>query len=279
MPLTDLVRHLNHRQTLRGGEGRFDLVDGRAALRVGEWLLGSAFQPVVDASSGHAIGHEAQLAVQAGPAGVPAQALFLGMDSADAVAQLDGLCRQLHALNFLLEPAHQGFLSLNVHPCTAARWRAHAVTVLDPVLMRCGLQPEQLVLEFADDGFGSPLALATAIDACRREGHRVALDNYGRHSADLRRVEALMPDIVKLDSSVIGHSGHLSLARRVLMGLTAEFRRMGVVAVCQWIENPLQLQVARDVGVDWLQGRLLGRPQPRCVPTLPDRPRRERAAA
>ena len=106
-----------------------------------------------------------------------------------------------------------------------------------------------------------------------------ALDNFGRHSADLRRVEALMPDIVKLDSSIIGHSGHLSLARRVLMGLMGEFRRMGVVAVCQWVENPLQLQVARDVGVDWLQGRLLGRPQPRCVPTLPDRPRRERAAA
>lgn len=279
MPLTELVRHLNHRHALRGGEGRLDLVEGRAVLRVGDWLLGSEFQPVVDARSGHAIGHEARLAVQAGPAGLPSQALFLALEHAEAVIQVDRLCRHLHALNFLVEPARRGFLSLNVHPCTAAHWGVHPVTVLDPVLMRCGLLADQLVLEFPDDGFGSALPLAAAIDACRREGHRVALDNFGRHSADLRRVEALMPDIVKLDSSIIGHSGHLSLARRVLMGLAAEFRRLGVVAVCQWIENPLQLQVARDVGVDWLQGRLLGRPTGRCVPVMPEIPLREPAAA
>jgi EAL domain-containing protein (putative c-di-GMP-specific phosphodiesterase class I) len=37
------------------------------------------------------------------------------------------------------------------------------------------------------------------------------------------------------------------------------------------------LQVARDAGVDWLQGYLIGRPAPACLP-LP-RPRHSREAA
>ena len=63
------------------------------------------------------------------------------------------------------------------------------------------------------------------------------------------------------------------------MALVTEFRRTGVVAVCQWIENPLQLQVARDAGAGWLQGRLLGAPALHCLPVADIRRRREREAA
>jgi len=45
----------------------------------------------------------------------------------------------------------------------------------------------------------------------------------------------------------------------------------------QCIENPLQLQVARDAGADWLQGKLIGRPALNCLPVI--RPRRPREAA
>jgi hypothetical protein len=64
--------------------------------------------------------------------------------------------------------------------------------------------------------------LAVAIAEYRERGYRVAIDNFGRHSADLDRLEALAPDIVKLDRCLIGHFGHLSLAKRVMTELAAE---------------------------------------------------------
>jgi EAL domain-containing protein (putative c-di-GMP-specific phosphodiesterase class I) len=63
--------------------------------------------------------------------------------------------------------------------------------------------------------------------AYRERGYRVAIDNFGRHSACLDRLEALAPDLVKLDRSLIGHAGHLSLAKRVMTELSAEIRRLG----------------------------------------------------
>jgi len=59
--------------------------------------------------------------------------------------------------------------------------------------------------------------------------------------------------------------------------LAVEIRRLGAQVACQCIEHPLQLDVARDAGVDWLQGFLFGQPSASCQPIV--RPRRSRAAA
>ena len=59
--------------------------------------------------------------------------------------------------------------------------------------------------------------------------------------------------------------------------LAAEARRLGLQLGIQCIENPLQLQVAREAGADWLQGNLVGRPAEACLPIV--KPRRPRQAA
>ena len=282
MPLTELVHYFNKRRRLArpgaGGEG-FEIVDGRVRLRFAGRVLGTLFQPVVGQGEAGVIGHEAHLQVVAGDAGgVPAQAVFLEARDDDELVHLDRSVRTLHALNFLLEREQRGgFLSLNVHPQLIRSVSDHHGHVFEGVLARCGLTPDRIVLELADDGFGDPARLAVAIAEYRERGYRIAIDNFGRHSADLERLERLAPDVVKLDRSLIGHFGHLSLAKRVMTELAAEARRLGLQLAIQCIENPLQLQVAREAGADWLQGHLLGRPAVGCLPVV--RPRRPRRAA
>ena len=93
----------------------------------------------------------------------------------------------------------------------------------------------------------------------------------------LARLEELAPDIVKLDRSLSGHAGQLSLARQVMMALVPELRRLGLRVFSQCIENAQQRRLATDLGVDGLQGHLIGRPAEHCQPIR--RPRRRRAAA
>ena len=279
VPLTELVHYFNKRRRLArpGGDGDgFEIVDGRVRLRFAGRVLGTLFQPVMGQGGTGVIGHEAYLQVLAGEAGqMPAQAVFLDTRDDEELVHLDRTVRTLHALNFLLErEQHGGFLSLNVHPQLIRSVSDHHGHVFEGVLARCGLTPDRIVLELADDGFGDPARLAAAIAEYRERGYRVAIDNFGRHSADLER---LAPDIVKLDRCLIGHFGHLSLAKRVMTELAAEARRLGLQLAIQCIENPLQLQVAREAGADWLQGHLLGRPAAGCLPIA--RPRRPRRAA
>ena len=281
VPLTELVHYFNKRNRLaRGatGEDEFGIVDGRVQARFRGRVLGTLFQPVVE-RSGHVLGHEAYLQVLEGEGlGVPAHAAFLDARDDEELVHLDRVARTLHALNFLLEREQQGgWLSLNVHPQLIRAVRDHHGHVFETVLSRCGLTPERIVLELTDDGFESLPRLAGAIAEYRERGYRVAIDNFGRHSSDLERLETLAPDIVKLDRSLIGHAGHLSLAKRVMTDMSEEIHGLGLTVVSQCIENPLQLQVARDAGADWLQGNLIGRPALNCLPVI--RPRRPREAA
>lgn len=282
VPLTELVHFFNKRsQFARAGaeEMGLEFSGGRVHARFGGRLLGSAFQPIVERVSGRVVGHEAYLQVLAGEGlTLPAQAVFLDTQDDEALIHLDRLVRTLHALNFLLQRGQAGaFLALNVHPQLIRVVPDHHGQVFEGVLSRCGLTPERVVLEITDDGFGDPSRLACAIAEYQERGYRIALDNFGRHSSALDRLEALAPDIVKLDRSLAGHAGHLALARRVASELVPEIRRLGMLITSQYIEHAEQLELAQDLDIDWLQGHLLGHPSQDCKPTLT--PRRRRLAA
>ncbi len=278
VPLTELVHYFNKRNRLvcsAADEDCFAIVDGQVQARFRGNVLTTLFQPVVERASGHVIGHEAHLRVVTGEwAGMAAQGVFLETRDDQELVYLDRLARTLHALNFLQErEQHGGFLALNIHPQLLRAVRGHHGHAFEATLARCGLTPERIVLELADDGFDKLECIRGAIDAYRERGYRVAIDNFGRHTACLDRLEALAPDVVKLDRSLIGHAGHLSLAKRVITELSGEIRRLGAQVVGQCIENPLQIQVAQEAGVDWLQGYRLGRPAAHCLPVVRLRPR------
>lgn len=274
MPLTELVHYFNKRNRLDGegsGEDGFEIADGRVRARLGGSLHGTLFQPLVERSSGRVDGHEACLqSLSRAAETVPAQALFLDARDDAELVRLDRNARTLHALNFLLQrDQRDGFLSLNVHPQLIRSVRDHHGQVFESVLARCGLTPERIVLELNDDGFESAAQLAVAIAEYRARGYRVAIDNFGRHSASLERLALLGPDIVKLDRSLVGHAGHLDTARRVVSGLVPEIHRLGMQVVIQFIETPLQRELALESGADWLQGYRIARPAPDCRPVIP----------
>jgi len=282
VPLTELVRYFNKRNPLaRGGaqEEGLEFSAGRVRARVGNRLLGSVFQPLVERASGRVVGHEAHLHVLAGDGlALPAQAVFLDAQDDAELVHLDRLVRTLHALNFLLQREQSGgFLALNVHPQLIRAVPDHHGKVFESVLSRCGLTPGRVVLEITDDGFADPARLACAIAEYRERGYRIALDNFGRHSSALDRLEVLAPDIVKLDRSLAGHGGHLALARRVVSELVPEIRRLGMLITSQHIEHAEQLELAKDLDIDWLQGHFLGHPDQDCKPIV--KPRRRRLAA
>lgn len=282
MPLTELVHYFNKRNQLaRAGDAemRLELSAGRVHACFGGRLLGSAFQPIVARASGRVVGHEAYLRILAGDGlTLPAQAVFLDTQDDEELIHLDRLVRTLHALNFLLQREQSGgFLALNVHPQLIRAVPDHHGQVFESVLSRCGLTPERVVLEITDDGFGDPARLARAIAEYQERGYRVALDNFGRHSSTLDRLEALAPDIVKLDPSLAGHAGNLVLARRVAAELVPEIRRLGMLITSPYIAHAEQLELAQELGFDWLQGNLLGSPGEDCKPILT--PRRQRLAA
>lgn len=269
MPLTELIHYCNDRNRERYGElGREDALyaaGGRIRARLqcsaGALTLESAFQPIANSRDGKLAGHEALIRAQhADGRSFTADELFAPLTDEEVVF-VDRLCRTVHVLNFLLQGDARQELFLNLHPRHVLAVSADHGLVFEEILRRCGLTPQQLVLEMRDSGALDWRQREIAIHNFRRRGYRVAVDNFGRDRGDIERLRDLDVDIVKLDASLLQPEADARLQRAVELA-----QDLGALTVAEGIESPAQLAQARRGGVDRLQGFLLGAPQPVCQP-------------
>jgi EAL domain-containing protein (putative c-di-GMP-specific phosphodiesterase class I) len=102
--------------------------------------------------------------------------------------------------------------------------------------------------------------LTSALDALRRRGVRVAVDDAGAGYASLRHILRIKPDLIKLDVSLISGIEHDRAKLALAAGITAFAREMGTMVVAEGIETAAQLECLAALGVDYAQGYHLGRP-------------------
>lgn len=250
--------------------------------------LASAFQPIFR-TSGEIIGREALLraaSIQHG-ALTPDTAFDLATE-ADKLVLFDRLVRTLHLLGYSNGFAESELLFLNVHPRLLTRVSDHG-RIFEQILHYYSVPTSRVVIEIKQSAIESDVRLAQAVANYRSLGYKIAVDDFGAaHSgiarinnptrryrslvsnedtAELNRVIALRPDIVKLDGAVIQAAEHTSSAAAVIHGLVNIFHGIGAQVVIEGIETPTQLAIAQDTGADLLQGYFLGYPHfvPKCL--------------
>ncbi|MBS1160913.1 MAG: hypothetical protein H6R15_3332 [Proteobacteria bacterium] len=245
MPLTDLIRYFNSTDTA-GDSTLYGDGAGAAAWHDG-LRLRSLFQPIVDIESGQVVGHQAFLAASRDDgAAITAEEAYAACQTAEAVVQFDRLCRTLHALNFLAQRRHAGgYLQLSVHPRHLLAVPARHGLVFEAVLKRCGLAPDDLVLELASGPLLDDQRLADAVNNYRARGYRIALTGDGEHP------ELFAVDIIKRPLGALSEIGQDCPAKIHVSDISqaGEFAQ------------------ARQLGARLGQGRLFGEARAACVST------------
>jgi diguanylate cyclase (GGDEF)-like protein len=128
-------------------------------------------------------------------------------------------------------------------------------------LAESGLPPEALTLEVTERVLvedGGPMV--DRLTDLRRLGVRLAIDDFGTGYASLAYLRGLPVDIIKIDPSFVAGLGHdetLTLLTRTIVQVG---RHLGIQVVAEGIEDPLQLQLLREMGCGYGQGFLVGRP-------------------
>lgn len=240
-----------------------DSPGGQAGLVAGTYAgfhLHSVFQPLFAAAALRPAAHEALLRVRDETGGeVPLAAVFATAEHRQEIVHLDRLCRTVHALNFVRQAPGGGDLFLNVHASHLLSITSHG-QVFETLLGYCGLKPTQVVLEILEARIDDLGRLQDAVSAYRQRGYRVAIDDFGCQHSNFDRLWQLTPDIVKLDRSLIVQAMVNPRARRILPGLVDIIHDLGAQVVCEGIETRDQHVLARDAGVDLLQGYFYARP-------------------
>ena len=96
----------------------------------------------------------------------------------------------------------------------------------------------------------------------RADGLRIAVDDTGAGFASLRHVLRLGADIIKLDRSLISGLEHDPVRHALVGALTRFAAETGSRVVAEGVETEGELMAVQGLGVQCVQGYLLGRPAP-----------------
>ena len=101
-----------------------------------------------------------------------------------------------------------------------------------------------------------------AIEAARRNGLQLAIDDFGSGYSSLGLLHALPVDGVKIDRSFVWDLEASRPARAVVRAVVGLADELGMRAIGEGVETPGQLRALRDAGTRYAQGFLFAKPVP-----------------
>jgi diguanylate cyclase (GGDEF)-like protein len=135
-------------------------------------------------------------------------------------------------------------------------------TLVDQLLSRYDVAPRQLVLEITE---GAMLAdVEAAVDVARRldrAGVLLSLDDFGVGYSSLRHLQGFPLSSLKIDKGFIETLGRPK-SDQFVEALIRMCHDLGHRVVAEGVEEASQLARLQEFGCDFVQGYLLGRPQP-----------------
>ena len=124
-----------------------------------------------------------------------------------------------------------------------------------------GLDPSHLVLELTESVLIDPREeIDRVLRDLRDAGISLALDDFGSGYSSLGYLRRYPIDVLKLDTSYT-HGLLTDTGTRIIAeGVVTMASRLGLHVVAEGVETEAQLEVVRDLGIDFAQGNLLGEP-------------------
>ena len=222
--------------------------------------LHSLFQPIVSLSERRILGYEA---LTRGPSNSPLHSpipLFAVARQSGRLSELELACRESACRRFS-ELQLPGKLFLNISPESLLE-ASHQPGRTLQLLKTYGIDPSQVVIELTEQAPIDDFSLLhTALHHYRAMGFSIALDDLGAGYSSLRLWSELRPDYVKIDRHFIDGI-HQDAVKREFVGSILQMAKASrAQVIAEGIELPEELAVLAEMGVDLLQGYLLGRPQ------------------
>ncbi|MTD37763.1 EAL domain-containing protein [Erwinia sp. CPCC 100877] len=151
--------------------------------------------------------------------------------------------------------------SVNLTPASVCRPRF--VNDVQILLKRYDIQPWQLVFEVTESHSLTNVEQASlTLSALQHMGCRVAIDDFGTGYASYARLRDLNADMMKIDGSFIRNLLVSSLDYQIVASICQLARTKKMQLVAESVETEEIREAIRKLGIDYMQGWAIGRPQP-----------------
>ncbi|MFD2444496.1 EAL domain-containing protein [Bacillus sp. CGMCC 1.16607] len=124
------------------------------------------------------------------------------------------------------------------------------------------IPPSQITIEVTErDSIETIKDFVYNIKVLRTMGFRIAVDDTGAGYASLNTISEIMPDIIKIDRSVIQNIDKNTVKESMLKGLLLVAKETGSLVVAEGIESAEEALVLSRNKVDLAQGYFYARPK------------------
>ncbi len=226
---------------------------------ISERLISIAFQPIVGLDQASIIAYEALTRPKPESGFRTPDELFDAAERAGLTWEIEELARSL-ALERAASWPGGTQLFLNCSPDVVGDDR-FVDAMLDGVASYPGLSASRIVLEVTERSESHHIdRLQRQTAALQKHGFRIAIDDVGAGTSGLNRIMLLRPQWLKMDRALITDIDQDPVRTNLIRFLTHFGRLSGVSIIAEGIERTEELDRLLQLGVDAVQGYLLGRP-------------------
>lgn len=196
--------------------------------------------------------------------------LLISPDQFLPVAQEFGLSSRVdlwvleHTLRFLA--AHRERLpgqrfAINLAPSTVCR--VQFPLEVSRLLAKYAIEPWQLIFEVTEcSTFCNAEQGLHILRQLQKMGVRIAIDDFGTGYASYARLKSVDADILKIDGSFIRNIVNNSLDYQIVASICHLARMKKMLVVAEYVESEEIRSAVQALGIDYVQGYLIGRPAP-----------------
>ena len=223
------------------------------------------YQPVVDVRTGECSSCEALVRWDSkalgfmGPGDFIPLAEYLGLITSIGDYVLEEACRQCRYWN---EHGIPDF-HINVNLSVVQLLQKDVAETVARILKKTGVNAKNIVLEITESfAINDMDRVLDIIKGIKKLGPRIALDDFGTGYSSLNYIKQLPLDIIKVDKTFIDDIVEDEYAQAFIKLIVELSDTIDTDIIVEGVENEAQLNILKELGVDYIQGFYYGKPVP-----------------
>lgn len=162
--------------------------------------------------------------------------------------------------------AHNRFVSLSVNLSAKNIGDAQLLEFLKYKILETKADPKRLIFEITEtEAIQDVSSAINFINQLRSLGCQFALDDFGVGFTSFVYLRKMNVDLIKIDGSFIRNIDKNKGDRLIVKAMVDMAKGMAIKTVAEFVENEESLIILRDLGIDFAQGYLIGKPSPVLV--------------
>ncbi len=194
---------------------------------------------------------------------VPSNVFIPAAERYDLIGEVDRwvIRRALGATHEIMEVDPDARVHINLS--AASLGDADLCGYILDAIDQAGVPPRMLVFEITETALMSKLAVAEALISKLREiGCQIALDDFGSGLSSFQYLRTFRVDLVKIDGSFVRGMTESVVDQQIVKSIHQIAQELGAQTVAEFIEDDETMKMAAEMGITFVQGYGIHKPEP-----------------